>query len=351
MILLLPACSVQNTEPGEASEGNESVSEWLIPESEVFSAQGQDGIPSVDSPKFSPVQDIHFVQDDRDVLGVKIGDEIRAYPIQVLDWHEVINDRFDEMNVAVTFCPLTGSGIAWDRGQAEYGVSGLLFRNNLIAYDRSSGSRWSQMQMRAVYGPARGSGVDEIQVIRSSWNAWKQMFPESVVLNTDTGYDRNYTSIAYPGTQTKNGSAALFPVKNRDQRLKPNEEVHGIIAGITAEEGVQSRVYVVDQFPDTVNVIQETIGSTPVVIAGAAESGLVVSFSSILNGERKAFTAIQGELPVIMQDESGNRFNIFGEVTSGPDLGSRLQATKSYNAFWYAWADFFPEPEIYTFHQ
>jgi hypothetical protein len=161
---------------GQGDSGIEVETEWLVPEQEVVDGgPGKDGIPPIENPEFAPVDQIEFIPDDRRVLGIKIGDVIRAYPHQVLDWHEIVNDKYGTVNVAVTYCPLTATGIAWFPRKSDFGTSGRIFRNNLVAYDRETESFWVQMRMRAVHGPRMGESIEQLKMIETKWETWKFM--------------------------------------------------------------------------------------------------------------------------------------------------------------------------------
>lgn len=318
-------------------------SEWLISKGEVFRAQGKDGIPSIDQPQFAPVNQIDYVDNDRKVLGIKVGNEIRAYPHQILDWHEIVNDEIEGKNrIAVTYCPLTGTGIAWERSGTEFGVSGLLFRNNLILYDRSTDSKWSQMQMRAVNGPRSEDNTGNMNVIETTWKTWKLMYPDSKVLTTNTGYDRNYQSFAY-------GSAILYPIKNIDNRLEKRVRVHGVIASKIADEGALVRAYEIRKFGEDISLIYDQLQKEQIILVGSAEMNFVVSFKATLNGSLLDFEPIHSSLPIVMKDQEGNKWDVFGTAVEGPREGEQLTPVKSYTGYWFAWADFFPTIEIYEF--
>lgn len=210
-VFLLTQCDL--IEEDRISEEND----WLIPTDEIMDGgPGQDGIPSIDSPNFKPAMDINYVDNSRLVLGIKEEGKIRAYPHQVMDFHEIVNDRLGDKPIAVTHCPLTGTGIGWVRSinglETEFGVSGLLFRNNLIAYDRQTESYWPQMQLRAAQGDLKDREIKTAQVIETTWATWQQVYPRSEVLTTDTGFSRNYTGFAYGQGYLANHGQILFPI-------------------------------------------------------------------------------------------------------------------------------------------
>lgn len=350
LLLSSTACGVEVQTSGDTNgQLNNGEEEWLIPESEIISAQGKDGIPSIDNPNFSLVSEIDFIPDDRFILGVKVGDEIRAYPKQIMDYHEVVNDVFDERNVAITYCPLTGTGISIDRGRSEFGVSGLLFRNNLIMYDRSTESRWSQMQMRSVYGRRKGNNVSELKIIETTWGTWKRIFPKSKVLNKETGYDRDYSNYAYGNSVADGGSASLFPIKNPDDRLDKFEIVHGVIASPTADEDAVVKAYAIKDFGDSILVINDILNEDEVVVVGSTAHHFAVSYYGELDGKSLVFEAVQDSLPIILKDQEGNRWDLFGQAVSGPRMGQKLTPIRSYSGYWFAWADFFPNIQLHNY--
>lgn len=352
VVLLLTGCV--NDNPG-STDISEPGFAWLIPENEVFDGgPGKDGIPSIDNPEFAPANEIEFAADERRVLGIKIGDRVRAYPHQILDWHEIVNDQVGETAFAVTFCPLTGTGIGWNRTideeTTEFGVSGLLFRNNLIAYDRNTDSRWSQMQLRSVWGDRADTNIETIRMIETTWETWKTLYPGSDVLTTDTGFSRDYNGHAYGRDYTTDHSNILFPVKNSDSRLENKVRVHGVIADETARESATVRVYELRKFGDGITVVEDQIDGMDVVVVGSTGYDFAASFETTLeDGTELTFEPVSDELPVVMEDQEGTKWDIFGYAMEGPRAGEQLTATRSYTGYWFAWADFFPDPEIYQF--
>jgi len=322
-------------------------SEWLIPSNEVIDGgPGQDGIPSIDEPNFIALSEADF-QDNRLVLGIKIGSEIKLYPHQILDWHEIVNDTFNDESVALTYCPLTGTGIAYDRvingSETEFGVSGLLFRNNLIMYDRNTGSRWSQMQMRSVNGELIGKEGEIIQTIQTEWKTWKLLYSDAKVLSRSTGFSRNYDSFAYGEGYLTNDNFFVFQPQRQDDRLPNKAQVHAVFPSDFEGESTIPRIYPIDNFDADIEIIEESFDGQRLVIAGSSELELAVSFlNPSADGSERSFEPVQNELPVIMQDEEGTRYNVFGEAVSGPGAGSKLSTTTSYNGYWFAFADFYP---------
>lgn len=348
MILLTSCNTTSNNDVGSSSGGN-----WLIPVQEVVDGgPGKDGIPSIEDPSFQSVTDANYVQDDRLVIGVKIGDEVRLYPHQVMDWHEIVNDEINNHHFSLTYCPLTGTGIAYDREINseinEFGVSGLLFRNNLIMYDRGTDSNWSQMQLRSVNGNLSGKEGEIIQVVESTWETWKEIYPEAKVLTTDTGFSRNYSGYAYGRGYLVNDDQFVFQPKRDDNRLENKTIVHAVMEDEFRGEETVMRIYPVKNLSAEIQVIQESFRGRNIVLAGSSSDEFAVSFRNATeDGAVLDFEPVQNDLPVIMKDDEGNRWNIFGEAVSGPRTGERLTSTRSYNGYWFAFADFYPNSCIY----
>ena len=204
---------------------------WLIPSDQVFDGgPGKDGIPALENPlKISNPQ---FLTDFDLVIGYYDGSDAVAYPHVILDWHEIINDELNGFPFAITYCPLTGTGIGWDRKIdgviTTFGVSGLLYNNNLIPYDRKTDSNWSQMRNECVNGELIGNPIPTFTVVETSWRTWKAMFPDTKVVSTNTGFSRQYGVYPY-GDYKTNHRNLIFPLNPDDARLDRKERVHGVI--------------------------------------------------------------------------------------------------------------------------
>jgi len=319
---------------------------WLIPSGEIFEGgPGRDGIPALLMPNMTTAQEAVYLQDQHLVIGIKIGGETRTYPHVILDWHEIINDGIADDLFSITYCPLTGSGIAWNRfidgEETSLGVSGLLYNSNLIPYDRATESYWSQMKNQAVSGPLAGRPAETYPIVETTWETWREMYPETKVVSIRTGYSRPYGDYPY-GQYRTNNDDLLFPIGNDDTRLPRKERIHGIIVGD------QSKVYRISTFPAEFMVANDTFNGLPLVIAGNSAKNLVVSFIRRLeNGTILTFEPLQDQLPAIFVDNEGTTWDVFGNGISGPRAGEKLEATLSYIAYWFAWGAFFPNTEIY----
>ncbi len=175
---------------------------------------GRDGIPALSAPKVVPVQDAPWADDDL-VLAIEQGGEARAYPVAILDWHELINDTLGGEPILVTYCPLCATGLVFDRrvdGETRsFGVSGLLYQSDVLFYDRETESLWSQIHSRAVTGPELGKRLKMLRSEMALWGEWKRAHPHTSVLSRDTGHRRDYSRSPYDGYSQS--ERILFPVE------------------------------------------------------------------------------------------------------------------------------------------
>ena len=337
---------VFDNDGNSASANQNGQNGWAIPRDQVFNGgPGKDGIPALTEPVFISARSADYLDEDDLVMGFVHGDDARAYPHSILDWHEIINDRIGEADIAVTYCPLTGTGIGWNReigGQVTtFGVSGLLFNSNLIPYDRETDSNWSQIRLDCVQGKLKGRQVETIPMLETTWRTWKQMYPETKVISEHTGYNRNYGQYPY-GNYRSDHDMMLFPVANRDDRIPGKERVLGIIG----PEDV--RVYRFEAFGDKVAVLHDTLGGKHVVITGNQKDHFMLAFiNDPGDGTRLSFSAVQDSYPVVISDEEGNMWDVHGRAVAGPRKNERLEILPSFMGYWFSFAAFYPELSIY----
>lgn len=191
----------------------------------------QDGIPSIDNPQFISVnQADQWIEDNELILALEHNNVTRAYPLQILVFHEIVNDNLNGDPIAVTYCPLCGSGIAYERkldGEpVEFGTSGKLYNSNLVMYDRKTETYWSQIDGVGILGERAGNTLTPVPIDTVSWGRWKQHHPDAAVLSKDTGYMRPYGDDPYGSYY--NDTFVFFDVENRDDRIHPKTVVYGI---------------------------------------------------------------------------------------------------------------------------
>lgn len=317
--------------------------EWLIPNDEVRDGgPGKDGIPSIDHPNFAQVSTIDFLNENDLVIGIRDNNDIKTYPHPILDWHEIVNDDVGNKHVTLTYCPLTGTAVGWNREinnvVTTFGVSGLLYNSNLIPYDRKTGSNWSQIRLDCVNGELIGNNIELYQVVETTWATWKKWYPNAQVLTTDTGFNRQYGDYPYGGYRDNRN--LIFPISKNDDRLHPKERVLGVIADKTA------KVYTFNSFTEP-TVIKDTFKGNNLIIAGSQADNYIVAF--LEPSSDLTFSAFSNSQHpnVIMKDSEGNEWDIFGKVIVGPRLGENLEHVPSFIGYWFSWAAFYEETEIY----
>ena len=222
-LLLLKKCSAANN--------GFDISDALVPAELILSGGPQkDGIPALDKPNFIPTNNARFLNSSDRVLGMNYQGIAKAYPIKILNYHEIVNDDFNGHPIIITFCPLCGSGIAYSANisgkKHHFGVSGLLYNSDVLLYDRETESLWSQIMNKAISGPLKGTRLQTMTLNNTSWQDWKQRYPDSLVLSNNTGYKRDYTTNPYRDYQLDNN--IWFPVATKSDSYHPKALVIGI---------------------------------------------------------------------------------------------------------------------------
>lgn len=234
-ILLMSALLLVTAEAAVAQTRNGfDLTGALVPAAQIESGgPPRDGIPAIDRPKFVKADEARFLQGDDRVLGVARNGIAKAYPVRILNWHEIVNDSFGAERIAVTFCPLCGTGIAYVSQAGgkllSFGVSGLLYNSDVLLYDRQTQSLWSQILAQAVSGPLKGAKLTPVALSHTSWADWKKRHPDTLVLSTDTGFTRDYGRDPYAGYAQD--PTILFPVTGQSPRYQAKEPVIGVEVG------------------------------------------------------------------------------------------------------------------------
>ena len=215
---------------GPVKNGFDLANATVPPEEIHQGGPPRDGIPAIDDPRFIAADEARWLAPEDRVLAVVRRGEAKAYPIRILNWHEVVNDRIAERPIVVTYCPLCGSGMVFNTGEAgsglTFGVSGLLYNSDLLLYDRQTESLWSQIQGKAIAGPRKGERLAMMPATHTTWSDWRQRHPDTRVLSRDTGYRRHYSRSPYAGYA--DSRSLYFPVSNRDRRYHPKEQIIGL---------------------------------------------------------------------------------------------------------------------------
>ena len=322
------------------STGRPDAKVWAVPIEEVVDAGvGKDGIPSVDNPQFTKASEVNNAFDNDFVLGIEYNGTLRAYPIPMLNWHEIINDEINGLSLAITYCPLTGTGIGWSRlingAETSFGVSGFLYNNNLMPYDRLTGSTWSQQRVECVNGLFLNEKPETYTLIETTFKTWKAAFPDSEVMNANTGFDRRYSVYPY-GDYLTNQELLFFPLSNLDNRLPPKERVLGVIK----ESEVMAFQF--NEEGKGLDLIKTNVGGDEIVVLRSKDLQILSAFYT---GDRKLL-AMQNMLPVVMMDELGNGYDLSGKIIEGPQKGAKLDQPQAFMGFWFSWGAFYPNIKL-----
>ena len=229
----------------------------IPPEEILAGGPPKDGIPALSDPVFISASAATYLQPTDRVIGISIDDVARAYPLRILNYHEVVNDRFDEMPVAVTYCPLCDSCAAFDRrttlGETEFGVSGRLYNSNVLMFDRvgKTPSLWSQLKMQAVSGPAVQNTLTPLPLELTTWQDWLSRHPYTQVLSPETGHTRDYTRNPY--ARYFETPKLMFPAQPTDDRLPAKEPVLALWTKQT------NRAYPLSSFSAEQNQLEGTL--------------------------------------------------------------------------------------------
>lgn len=198
----------------------------------------RDGIPSISKPNYVTASDAEFLKPNDIVLGFKLGNKAFAYPRYILNWHEIVNDAADDDAFVISYCPLCGSGMAFSSNvlgkHLIFGVSGLLYNNDLLFYDQQTDSLWSQIERRAISGHFVGEELQQLYLEHTSWAAWREKHPDTQVLSENQGFKRNYRHEPYTGYET---SSQVFFKTLRDAptEFHSKEKVLGLTVGKRAK--------------------------------------------------------------------------------------------------------------------
>jgi hypothetical protein len=316
----------------------------------------KDGIPPIDRPRFvSPGEAAGWLERDQPVIALRVAGDARAYPLQILTFHEIVNDTVGGVPVAVTFCPLCNASIVFDRRVGErvldFGTTGRLRKSDLVMYDRQTESWWQQFTGTGIVGAYAGTRLATVPAEVVAFEEFRQAYPAGKVLSRATGYSRPYGRNPYRGYDRVGQNPFLFsdPV---DPRLPAMERVLGVSVGEA------HRVYPLSVLVTTPVVNDEFRGRPVVVLSrpglrSALDAGRIAesrtipaasAFERHVEGRVLTFAARDGRL---VDRETGSEWNLFGEATAGPLKGKRLAPLEGGVHFAFAWLAFRPASEIH----
>ena len=337
-LLLVGSCGNDNvtTDLGNDPEPPE----WLIPSDQVFDGgPGKDGIPSIDNPRFTLASEVNFLDEDETVLVIKRGDQLKVYPHSILNWHEIVNDELGDLKYALTYCPLTGTGIGWNRiingSETTFGVSGLLYNTNLMPYDRLTNSTWTQQGLRCVNGELIGTESENITFLETNFSTISTSFPEAEVLNTSTGFGRDYNR--YPYGDYLTNTAILFPISVEDGRLHPKERTLAVYIGN------EPTAFTFNESGLGLTIHTEILENQKTHVITSADDNIITAF---ISEDEIDLSPVQNALPIIAEDQNGNRYDLFGKVVENTNGASDLIQPIQFVGFWFSWASFHEELDL-----
>ncbi len=317
----------------------------------------KDGIPAIDAPTYQSVADAsEWLSDQDPVIVYEHNNAARAYPLAILIWHEIVNDEVGGRPVTLTFCPLCNASIVFDRsfdGQVlDFGTTGLLRNSDLVMYDRQTETWWQQFTGQGIVGEYAGEQLEFLPSQVVSFADFRKRYPDSDVLARPS-QPRSYGSNPYVGYDSTQGRPFLYSGE-LDTRLAATERVVGVDLG----DRVKAYPFAVIAESGPVN---DELSGTPLVVfhqdgtASALDSGAIAEGRDV--GSAAAYDRRVGDQTLTfksMEDgtiqdvETGSTWNIFGSAMDGELAGTQLEQILSFDHFWFAWAAFHPETELYT---
>lgn len=339
------ANSISNTNSNNSAftPVGEQEKDNIVPLDQIVSGgPPPDGIPSIDNPKFISVQEAEeFLEDSDLVVGLDINGDVRAYPLQILVWHEIVNDDVGGVPVAVTYCPLCFTNQVFNRtmndGQIlEFGTSGKLYNSNLVMYDRTTKSLWSQAMSQAIVGKFAVIKLDRIPFDVAYWKEWKELYPDSKVLSTDTGSTRPYGADPY-GDYYTNGDV-LFPVSHNDDRLGLKEIVVGF------ENNGQHKAYKLQEIENK-KVINDQVNGKPIALF-SLHPFMIRAYDPVVDGQVLEFS-YNTKNQSFVDKQTSSLWNFEGKAISGQMKGKQLTRLPFDEGFWFEWVAFHPKTELY----
>jgi hypothetical protein len=324
----------------------------LVPRDQiVWGGVAPDAIPAIDEPVFERASSVDWLDDREAVLVLQLDGEPRAYPIQVLMWHEIVNDEVEGRPVALTYCPLCNSGVAFDRRVGDrtldFGTSGSLYLSALVMYDRQTESLWTHFDGRAVVGTLAGAELETLPVSTVAWGDLAQAHPDAEVLSRQTGYERPYGRNAYRGYDRGDGPLTGFFPGNVDPRETGMARVVGFGDGADA-------VAVLTEHLAEVGAVHLELDGRPVVAWHVPGTASALHRDRVADGDEVGATGVfftdgshfSRDGTTLVDDATGTTWNVLGEAVRGPRQGDRLEPITHLDTFWFAWSSYRPETAL-----
>ncbi len=356
----LSACSGEGGGTSPDGRGSTGVLTALCQEirDKIIVAAPKDGIEALTNPDLvgpdSPFIDF-LLPTDR-VIGIQVDGEYIAVPHNILWWHEIAN--FDDHGLTVTYCPLTGSSMVFHRANAdnaEFAVSGLLFKNNLVMFDRNAGpdddTLWPQMLAGGFCGPSEGRELGMYPAIEIEWGDWLALHPNTRVVSERTGFGQNYTLYPYGQYERLDNPETVYFLEDLDERRLPKERILGMLSrsgrGVAFPFGALR-----DAAVGGLTVVHTFLGdengqgnADPTVVFWDSEAASAMAFTPSTPTQELTFEVRDG---AFVDVETGSEWSIEGIAVSGPLEGDKLlPKAEAYVSFWFAFTQIFGDPVLW----
>ncbi len=315
----------------------------------------KDGIPAIDNPTFESISSARqWLDPDEPVIAVTLGESHRAYPLQILIWHEIVNDQVDGRPIAVTFCPLCNASLVFDRtvgGRVlSFGTTGMLRLSDLVMYDRQTESWWQQFTGEGIIGAYAGTTLEQVRSQIVPFSTFADTFPNAEILSRPAGSSRPYGRNPYQGYDSANSSPFAFRDKT-DSRMRPMERVLGV------RIGADTLVYPLSKLRDS-PVINDDVGGEPIVVVATAQmrspldrrrisdSRKIPAAAAFHRSARGQVLDFEWRDDVLVDRQTGSEWDIFGQAVRGPLAGATLKPVDGGVHFAFAWLAFNPQTDI-----
>lgn len=328
---------------------------------DLHSVVAEDSIPAVDHPKLAPVSAVTYLKPQEPVIEVTVRGDARAYPLQILMWHEIINDVVGGVPLSVTFCPLCYTALVYERPKIDgryttFGTSGKLFNSNLVMYDRVSDSLWPQVTGQAVSGSAAGAVLERHAAQIVSWDEFRTSFPAGKVLTRNTGYNRPYGENPYPGYDDIDSQPFLFTGRV-DGRLAAVERVLGV--SMDGQSVAFPYLRLQDVARARLATVNTRVAGHPLLVLWRRGATSALDAPTIPRsrevGSAAAFVRRVGDRVLVFESrgrhlvdrQTRSRWDQFGRAVAGSLKGAALRSADFTDSFWFDWAAFHPSTRVW----
>lgn len=321
-----------------------------VPQSDIIPDVPRDGIPPLDNPKYESVLETTWLEDEDWVISYERDGDARAFPVKIMNWHEIVNDTIGGLEVLVSYCPLCRSGLVFDRhlnvadvppeaqgvlpddAVLSFGNTGSLYENDMVMYDRDSDSQWFQVGGEALTGALHGTKLKRLPASMMRWAQFKENYPTGKVLSRETGHRRDYSRDAF-ANYNKNQQQLFFPISEIDDRLPAKSRVLGL------EFDEISKTYNLDALKD--GVYADRIGSQLVALFVQQSAG--VAYDPRVEGLTLSFELKEDQF---VDEQTGSTWGFSGKATAGALEGTQLERLVQANVYWFSWALVQPDTKI-----